>query len=76
MAASSSVLGRRIADRVPDAWPGKGPLIARAAELAMSIPAITGIDVVIDPGGRSAVDVAAQVRALLSDHDLIPAVDE
>jgi hypothetical protein len=76
MAASSLVLGRRIADREPDAWPGKGPLIARAAELAMSIPAITGIDVVIDTDGRSAVDVAAQVRALLSDHDLIPAVDE
>jgi chloramphenicol 3-O-phosphotransferase len=73
--APPEVVAGRIADREPDAWPGKEPLIAHARELAMAIPAIAGIDVVVETDGRSAVEVAAQVRALLSDHDLIPALD-
>jgi hypothetical protein len=73
--APPEVVAGRIADREPDAWPGKRPLIAHARELAMAIPPIAGIDVIVDTDGRSAVEVAAQVRALLSDHGLISALD-
>ena len=71
--APPEVVAARIADREPDAWPGKQPLIAHARELAMAIPAIAGIDVVVDTDGRPAVEAAARVRALLADHGLIPA---
>jgi chloramphenicol 3-O-phosphotransferase len=70
--APPEVVARRIADREPDAWPGKGPLIAHARDLTKSIPAITGVDAVLDTDGRSAVEVAAQIRELLRDHDLLP----
>ena len=73
--APPEVVAGRIAVRESDAWPGKRPLIAHARELAMSMRAITGIDVVLDTDGRSAVVVAAQVLALLRDHDLIPSRD-
>jgi hypothetical protein len=75
LSAPPEVVAGRIAVREPDAWPGKRPLIAHAWELAVSMPAIAGIDVVVDTDGRSAVEVAAQVRALLRDHDLIPGPD-
>jgi hypothetical protein len=59
--AGPDVAVRRIADREPDAWPGKGPLIAHARELANSMPSIAGIDAVIGTDGRSPVEVAADV---------------
>jgi chloramphenicol 3-O-phosphotransferase len=73
--APPDVVAGRIADREPEAWPGKQRLTAHARELAMAIPAIAGIDVVVDTDGRSAVEVAAQVRGLLSDHDLTGSLD-
>jgi hypothetical protein len=74
--APPQVVAGRIADREPDAWPGKGRLIAHARELATSIPALAGIDVVVNTDGGSAVEVAALVRTLLYSHDLIPAAHE
>jgi chloramphenicol 3-O-phosphotransferase len=73
--APPEVVAGRIGDREPDAWPGKQPLIAHARELARSIPAIADIDIVVNTEGRPPVQVAAQVRALLYDHKLIPATD-
>jgi chloramphenicol 3-O-phosphotransferase len=70
--APAEVVAGRIADREPDAWPGKDPLIAHARQLARSMPAIAGVDVVLDTDGRSPVQVAAQVRELLRKHDLLP----
>jgi chloramphenicol 3-O-phosphotransferase len=73
--APPEVVARRVAAREPDAWPGKVPLVAHARELARSIPAVVGIDVVVDTDGRTAIDVAAEVRALLHDRALITAPD-
>jgi chloramphenicol 3-O-phosphotransferase len=70
--APAEVVAGRIADREPDAWPGKDPLIAHARQLARSMPAIAGVDVVLDTDGRSPVQVAAQVRELPRKHDLLP----
>jgi len=70
--APPEVVASRVADREPDAWPGKGRLISYARELAQSIPAITGVDAVLTTDGRSAVDVAAQVRGLLQARGVLP----
>jgi chloramphenicol 3-O-phosphotransferase len=71
--APPEVVARRVADREPDAWPGKGPLISHARELARSIPAIAGIDAVLGTDGREAVEVATQVRDLLEARGVLPA---
>jgi chloramphenicol 3-O-phosphotransferase len=70
--APPEVVASRIADREPDTWPGKEPLIAHARNLARSIPALAGIDVVVSTDGRSAVEVAAEVYRLLCDRQFIP----
>jgi chloramphenicol 3-O-phosphotransferase len=70
--APPEVVASRIADREPDTWPGKEPLIAHARNLARSIPALAGIDVVVSTDGRSAVEVAAEVYGLLCDRQFIP----
>ena len=70
--APPEVVAERITRREPDAWPGKDPLIAHAHELADSIPAINGVDAVVDTDGRAATDVAADVHDVLRDHDLLP----
>jgi hypothetical protein len=62
----------RVADREPDAWPGKAALIAHARKLAMSIPAIAGVDAVLHTDRRWAVEVAADVRQLLRAHGVLP----
>jgi chloramphenicol 3-O-phosphotransferase len=71
--APPEVVADRIADREPDAWPGKVPLIAHARELARSIPALPRVDVVLDTDGRTATEVAARVREVLREHDALPA---
>jgi chloramphenicol 3-O-phosphotransferase len=62
LAASPDVVAARIAEREPDSWPGKLPLVAHARGLAQSIPAIGGIDIVINTENRDAADVAEEIR--------------
>lgn len=69
--ASPEPVARRIAEREPDAWPGKTALISHARELALSIPAIAGLDAVLDTDGRPAAEVVAEVRELLRDHGVV-----
>ena len=70
--APPEVVADRVAEREPDAWLGKAPLIAHARRLATSIPAISGIDAVVDTDGRLAAEVAARVRELLGERGLLP----
>jgi broad-specificity NMP kinase len=67
--AAPATVAARIAEREPDAWPGKAALIAHAAELAGSIPRLGGIDMVIDTDGRDRLDVAREVRAALDQRE-------
>ena len=69
--ASPDVVAARLAAREPDAWPGKQPLIAHARGLARSLPAMAGIDCVIDTDERDAVSVAGEIREALN-HGLEP----
>jgi hypothetical protein len=59
--ASADVLAERVAEREPDAWPGKAGLIAHARELALVIPNLANIDLLIDTEHRGAEQVAAQI---------------
>ena len=71
LSAGPEAVATRIADREPDAWPGKAPLISHARVLAESIPSIAGIDSIICTEGRSPIDVAGEINVLLRDHDLL-----
>jgi hypothetical protein len=72
LTAPPEVVAQRIARREPDAWPGRDPLIALARGLADSIPAISGIDAVVNTDGRAATDVAADAHEPLRFHNLLP----
>lgn len=69
--ATPDTVAARIARREPDSWPGKAALIAHARQLARSMPAIAGVDLVIDTGGRDAVAVAGEVRDALRVRGLL-----
>lgn len=56
----------RVAQREPDAWPGKPALVEHARALAEEIPLLPGLDAVLSTAEREAAEVAREVRALLS----------
>lgn len=67
LVAKPDVVAARIDAREPDRWPGKANLIARARELAVSMPReLEGIDARIETDERTAVDVAAEIRDALA----------
>jgi broad-specificity NMP kinase len=67
LVAKPDVVAARIDAREPDRWPGKANLIAHARELAVSMPReLKGVDARIETDGRTAVDVAAEVRDVLT----------
>lgn len=63
--ATPGTVAQRIDRREPDRWPGKRGLIEHARRLANSIPAIEGIDHVIDTDDARAEDVARRIAELL-----------
>ncbi len=73
LSASEETIARRISGREPDAWPGKPSLLAHARRLARSIPALPGIDLVLDTDGRRPEDVAGRICEAMRDRGLIAA---
>jgi cytidylate kinase len=67
LSAPADVVAARIAEREPDAWPGKRDLVERARRLSCTMPSIEGVGLVIDTEGRDPADVAAEVRAALPE---------
>ncbi len=67
----SEVAARRVAEREPDAWPGKRALIEHAHQLADQIPSIPQIDVIVRTDSRKVGEAAAEVRGLLSARGLV-----
>jgi energy-coupling factor transporter ATP-binding protein EcfA2 len=66
LVAKPDVVAARIDAREPDEWPGKVKLIEHARELAVSMPCeLKGVDARIETDGRTAVDVAMEVRDVL-----------
>ena len=69
--AGDDVLAARVGDREPDSWPGKAALIAHARALANVVPALAGIDLILDTDGRDAEDVARTVLAAMRERELL-----
>jgi len=72
LTAPPETVASRIDAREPDRWPGKTRLLDRACRLALSIPALPGIDLVIDTDGREAEAVAAEIRDELRARGVVP----
>jgi chloramphenicol 3-O-phosphotransferase len=63
--APAEVVAERVERREPDSWPGKARLVEHARDLADAIPALEGVDAVIDTAGREPADVAGELFAAL-----------
>lgn len=66
LSAPPDLAARRVAEREPDAWPGKLSLIEHARKLADEIPLLGRIDLVLSTVDRQATEVAAEVKRFLS----------
>jgi hypothetical protein len=66
LSAAPDLVVRRVADREPESWPGKGPLINHARSLAGQIPRLAGIDAVLLTQERRAAQVADEVMEWLA----------
>jgi hypothetical protein len=62
-----TTLVERIIEREPPSWSGLDDLVAHAQELAASMPALSGVDLVLSTEGERAEDVAARIRAARPD---------
>lgn len=69
--APPDAAARRVAEREPDAWPGKAALVEHARRLAQEIHRLASIDVVVSTADRDAVEVAAEVKDVLLRRGLI-----
>jgi chloramphenicol 3-O-phosphotransferase len=61
LAAPGEVCAARVLAREPERWAGRDALAAHARELASVIPALPGVDLVLDTDGRSAETVAGEL---------------
>ena len=59
--ATGDVAAARVLAREPERWAGRDALAAHARSLAEAIPALPGVDVVLDTAGRSAEAVAGEL---------------
>lgn len=75
LSVSPDLAARRVADREPDSWPGKLPLVEHARELARQIPSLPGIDLVLRTRDRQPAEVATELKALLSGKRILPSGD-
>ena len=61
--APGDVCAARVLEREPERWAGRDALAAHARVLADVIPALPGVDLVLDTNGRSAETVAGELLA-------------
>jgi len=69
-ASPAVVLG--LAAREPDRWPGKARLIGHARELALTVPALEGVECTFDTAGRDAEVLARELLAAMRAKGLAP----
>jgi hypothetical protein len=66
LVAEADLVAQRINAREPDGWPGKAKLIAHARKLATSmVGELQNVDACIRTDGKSALEVAVEVRDVL-----------
>lgn len=61
--ARPDILGERIVAREPASWSGLRGLVDHARDLAESMPALAGVDLVLSTDDQRPEDVAARLRA-------------
>ena len=66
--AEPATLIERIVAREPKSWSGLPDLIEHARELALSMPALQGVDLVLSTEGERAEDIAERIRAAHPDQ--------
>jgi adenylate kinase family enzyme len=66
--ARPATLAERIIDREPAGWSGLPRLVEHAQELAVSMPALRGVDLVLSTEGQRAETVAQRIRAARPDE--------
>lgn len=65
LSAPADLAAGRVAEREPDSWPGKLPLVEHARKLAREIQSLGGIDLVLSTVDQQAAEVATEVKRLL-----------
>ena len=65
--AEPTSLVDRIIEREPPSWSELSGLVAHAQELAATMPALAGVDLVLSTEGERPEDVAARIRAARPD---------
>jgi broad-specificity NMP kinase len=63
--AEPETAARRVFEREPPEWTGRDALVAAARRLAAQIPALRGIDLLVNTDGRHPRDVAREIRSKL-----------
>jgi energy-coupling factor transporter ATP-binding protein EcfA2 len=61
--AEPATLAARIIEREPATWSGLPHLVGHAHELALTMPGLTGVDLVLSTQDQRPEDVAARIRA-------------
>ena len=65
--ALPDTLAARITEREPPNWSGLGELVQHARELAATMPALTGVDLVVSTEGERPEAVAGRIRSACPD---------
>jgi hypothetical protein len=71
--AQPATLVERIVEREPETWSGLADLVEHTQELAVTMPGLSGVDLVLSTEGRQPEDVARRIRAALPDRLSPPA---
>jgi hypothetical protein len=71
--AQPATLVARIIQREPPSWSGLPGLVEHAQQLAVSMPALRGVDLVLSTEGQHPEDVAERIRAARPDQLITPA---
>ena len=66
--AQPATLTERIVEREPASWSGLPGLVEHAQQLATTMPALGGVDLVLSTEAERAEDVAARIRAARPDR--------
>ena len=66
--AQPATLVQRIITREPEGWSGLPELVEHTQQLALSMPALQGVDLVLCTEGQRPEAVAASIRAAVADR--------
>jgi hypothetical protein len=74
--AARRTLVERITEREPAGWSGLASRVEHTQELAVTMPALAGVDLVLSTEGAHPEDVAARIRAACPTQLTAPATSE